>query len=103
MLPCDDLIGVINLPLNLLDLSQESGKLYTCLIGHDSDNEKVTNDTARMNLKISAQSSEIFNLKLEMVSFCVSTSSQIFSMCLVQANLFQKRSFLHQLTNNMTT
>ena len=76
MLPCDDLIGVINLPLNLLDLSQESGKLYTCLIGHDSKDEKVTKDTARMNLKISAQSAEIFNLKLEMVSICILKSKR---------------------------
>ena len=79
MLPCDDLMGLINLPLNLLDLSQESGKLYTCLIGHDSKDEKVTKDTARMNLKISAQSAEIFNLKLEMVSICILICSQLFA------------------------
>ena len=79
---CDDLIGVINLPVSLLDLSQESGKLYTCLIVHDSCNGKAMKssgrrDVARMNLKISAQCSEIFSLKLELVSKCNTCKFQV--------------------------
>ena len=66
-------------------LSQESEKLYRCLIIHDSDNNKMTTDEAIMSSMITEQSSELSILKSDLV--CTLANFEI-SFCLIQSPPF---------------
>jgi hypothetical protein len=68
----DDLIGVVRLPVVLLDLSGTSS-MYTCLILHDIKRNGNSSglshlDAAKLNLKLSEQASQIYDLELKLVS-----------------------------------
>eukprot|EP00094_Tigriopus_californicus_P000452 TCALIF_00439-PB protein Name:"Similar to MRC1 Macrophage mannose receptor 1 (Homo sapiens)" AED:0.06 eAED:0.07 QI:7/0.88/0.83/1/0.74/0.69/36/84/3089 len=68
----DELIGIIRVPLSQVDLLQPVAKHYTCLIINQSDNNgQVTlnsDDSALMNLRISEQNTQIYDLEVRLKS-----------------------------------
>ena len=73
----DELIGVVQIPLGMLDLKQI--KTYHCLLLDDTNNTgnggtKTKNgssaaDTAQLNLKISELTGTVYDLEQQIVSF----------------------------------
>ena len=64
-----ELMGSIRLPLPMLDLSGKSVQ-YTCLILHHSNKGHTISslDAAKLNLKLSEQANQIYQLELKIVS-----------------------------------
>ena len=67
----DELIGVIRLPLDMLDLTQD--KTYSCLVLHGGTGKNKNGGSisaaaaAKLNLKISALSSSVYQLEQQIV------------------------------------
>ena len=70
----DDLMGSIRLPLPMLEMSGKSVQ-YTCLILHHSENGHTISsvDAAKLNLKLSEQANQIYQLERKLVSMAKGT------------------------------